>query len=337
MKIGNFDLARDVLIVAEIGNNHEGDFALAEEMVGLAARSGAHAVKFQTIFADRFISRTREPERYERFKRFAFTESQFTKLAETAKRAGIIFMSSAFDLAGADFLRTICPAIKIASGDNTFFPLLEHVGGFGIPIVLSTGLADARDVSAAVGALERGATGADKQLELALLHCVSAYPTPAASANLAAIGELARRFGRTVGYSDHTLGIEAAVASVALGARLIEKHFTISHTHSAFRDHQLSADPAQMTELVRRVAEMREMLGDGSLAPRAVEAGGALASRRSIAAATDLPAGTVLSSANITWVRPGGGLPPGQEHRVLGRKVKAAVAAGELLELGMLS
>jgi sialic acid synthase SpsE len=162
---------------------------------------------------------------------------------------------------------------------------------------------------------------------------VSAYPTPPEQANLAAIRALAQRFDCTVGYSDHTLGIEAAVLSVALGARLIEKHFTLDPRHSDFRDHQLSADPAMLRQLVDRVRAAEQMLGSGVKIPQPCEAALETAVRRSIVAGTDLPAGHRLGLTDLTWVRPGGGLPPGQEALLVGRRLRRAVHRGDRLDL----
>jgi N-acetylneuraminate synthase/N,N'-diacetyllegionaminate synthase len=163
---------------------------------------------------------------------------------------------------------------------------------------------------------------------LALLHCCVSYPTPTSDANLGAIRELAT-LGGTVGYSDHTLGIEAAVLSVALGARVIEKHFTLDKNLSDFRDHQLSADPDELAQLVRRVRDAEELVGSGAKRVMPAEEGSLVGARRSIMAARDLPAGSVVSRADLTWLRPGGFLRPGQEGKVEGRRLAVAVRQGE--------
>ena len=164
-----------------------------------------------------------------------------------------------------------------------------------------------------------------------LLHCVSSYPTPTDDANLSAIRTLRERFGGTVGYSDHTLGIDAAVLSVALGARIVEKHFTLDKNLSDFRDHQLSADPAEMKELVTQVRLANKLIGDGKKSTRPSEEQSRMAMRRSIAAGSDLPAGTVLRLEHLTWVRPGRGIAPGSENLLLGRVLNRAIRQGELL------
>jgi N,N'-diacetyllegionaminate synthase len=330
MLIGAVDLDREVLVVAEIGNNHEGNFARADEMIARAADAGAQAVKFQTFVPEHYVSRE-DTARLERLRQFAFTFDQFERLARLAEGRGLIFLSTPFDLASADFLNKLCPAIKISSGDNNFIPLLERVATFNKPVILSTGLADLSDIDKARTTIAKIWKQHAHNGEIVLLHCVSTYPTPADEANLNAIRTLHERFGGTVGYSDHTLGIDAAMLSVALGARVVEKHFTLDKNLSDFRDHQLSADPAELKELVKRVRLANELVGDGKKSARQSEEQNRVSMRRSIAAGTDLPAGTVLRLEHLTWVRPGRGIAPGSEYLLIGRALKRAFRQGELL------
>jgi sialic acid synthase SpsE len=336
MLIGPFDTDRDVLVVAEIGNNHEGSYALAEEMIGLAAKAGAGAVKFQTFRTEHYVSR-RDEARFRRLKKFELSFAEFERLSAAARKAGLIFLSTPFDLESAEFLNTIVPAFKIASGDNTFHPLLERVAGFGKSILLSSGLADLGRLRQAKTVIENVWRRTGATPELAVLHCVASYPVPPEEANLAAITRLREEFGGTVGYSDHTIGIEAAVMAVALGARIIEKHFTIDKQHSDFRDHQLSADPRDMAALVRRVREAAVMLGSGEKEPQKCERANEGPMRRSIAVRRDMPEGAVLAWEDLTWIRPGGGFAPGDERLVVGRTLRRAVQAGDILTTDMLS
>lgn len=331
MRIGKLDLDERVMVVAEIGNNHEGSYALAEEMIGLATAAGVDAVKFQTIVPERLVS-PREEKRLAQLRRFQLSHEQFERLAETARRAGVLFLSTPFDVDSARFLTPLVPAFKIASGDNNFFPLIDVIARAGKPIILSAGLADLEDVRRTKTFIDGVWAKQGVDPGLAVLHCVVSYPTPASEANLLAIRRLAS-LGVTVGYSDHTLGIDAAVLSVALGARIIEKHFTISKTHSDFRDHQLSADPADMTELVRGVRLAEEMLGTEQKRVLDAEQPLVVAARRSIVAARDLAAGTTLTWDHLDWLRPGGGLAPGQEGDLLGRRLACPVPKGEPLLL----
>ncbi|WP_454021035.1 N-acetylneuraminate synthase family protein [Azospirillum sp. Marseille-Q6669] len=330
MRIGSFDTARRVLIVAEIGNNHEGNPAVAEELVDRAAESGAHAVKFQTFRTECFVSPV-QSERFERMRRFELAPEVFVRLAERARKAGLLFLSTPLDLPSLAVLEPLVDAVKIASGDNTFVPLLRAAAATGKPMIVSTGLARLDEVAFAKALVESvwASRGADPGL--ALLHCVSSYPVPSGQENLAAVVTLSRRFGCTVGYSDHTLGIRAAVLAVAAGARIVEKHFTLDRNHSSFRDHQLSADPAMLRALVQDIAEAEAMLGTGVKEPQEDEAAAIGAIRRSIAAARPLAAGSVIGPDDIVWLRPGGGIEPGREDLVLGRRVRQDLPAGAII------
>jgi sialic acid synthase SpsE len=334
MRIGSVDLDSEVLVVAEIGNNHEGDVGRARELILSAAEAGAQAVKFQTIVPERLVSRT-QAARLEQLRRFCLSYDQFARLAETAARARVMFLSTPFDVESVRHLEPLVPAFKIASGDNDFVALLEAVADTGKPVILSTGMAGIEDVKRSCAVMEARWRKRGAAPGLVLLHCVSAYPTPLESANLLAMRSLERETGYPVGYSDHTLGIEAAVLSVALGARLIEKHFTLSKTQSEFRDHQLSVEPAELAELVRRVKGARAALGDGIKRLMPVEQSVAAAARRSAVAHRALAAGHVIAREDLEWLRPGGGIAPGSEAQLLGRALKRPVAVGEMITADM--
>ncbi|RMF82811.1 MAG: hypothetical protein D6744_05690 [Planctomycetota bacterium] len=330
MLIDSFDTEQRVLIVAEIGNNHEGDFTVAEELIARAAEAGADAVKFQTFQTEHYV-RPIDADRFARLKQFELTQDQFARLAERARQAKVLFVSTPFDLASARFLASHVSALKIASGDNNFTPLLKTAAATGKPLILSTGLADLATIRLAVATIERVWSDTRRAAELAIMHCVSAYPVPPEQANLAAIATLRREFGLTVGYSDHASGIDAAVLSVAAGARIVEKHFTLDKQYSDFRDHQLSADPPELRELVRRIREAEAMLGDGGKRVQPCESDARLALRRSIAVGRDLPAGTILRWEHLTWLRPGDGLAPGRENELLGRRLTRDIKRGSLI------
>ena len=330
MKIGQFDTDERTLVVAEIGNNHEGDFGLAAEMIGLAAHAGADAVKFQTFRTEHYVSWTDEA-RFNRLKGFELSFDQFEKLNGIARDAGVMFFSTPLDLVSAGFLSSFVPCFKIASCDNTFYPLLDIVAQYGKPVILSTGLAGLGTVRLAVERIEKGWPRGSAVDSVALLHCVSQYPVPPGDVNLRAIGTLKGEFGCTVGYSDHTLGVDVSVLAVAAGARIVEKHFTVDKHYSDFRDHQLSADPAEMKHLVERIREAELVLGSGEKKPSASEADVEHLLRRSVAAARDLEKGAVIGMADITWVRPGGKVAPGDEAVVLGKRLLRAIRQGEHL------
>lgn len=331
MLISDFDLDREVLVIAEIGNNHEGDFALAEELIAEAAEAGAGAVKFQTCVPERFVARS-DQVRIERMRRWSFTPDQWARLAEAARRNHVLFLSTPLDLVSADLLAPLVAAFKIASSDNSFDPLLEKVATFGKPVIISSGLADLALLRHARGVVEPIWAAAGTAPGLVILHCVTSYPVPPEQANLAAIATLRAAFpDLVIGYSDHTLGIEASVLAAAMGVRIIEKHFTRDKNQSEFRDHALSADPADLRLLCQRLAEMRVLLGDGVKAAQSCEKELEVAVRRSIAAGRHLPAGHVLTWDDLMWVRPGSGLPPGQERLVLGRRLTVDLALGDLV------
>lgn len=333
MQIGSVDITKDVLVIAEIGNNHEGDLVLAADLIHLAAAAGAQAVKFQTIIPERLIAPD-QTARLQQLRRFQLTVDQHRHLASVAARCGVMFLSTPFALEAVDLLFPLVPGFKIASGDNDFTALLEKVAMTEKPVILSTGMAEMNEVAVALNSLEAIWQRRGVDPGVVLLHCVSAYPTPPDQANLRALIPLAG-LGRPVGYSDHTIGIEAAVASVALGARVIEKHFTISKTYSDFRDHAISVEPDELKQLVERVRAMNLMLGDGIKRLMPGELGTAQAARRSICAAADLQVGHVLVAGDFEFLRPSGGIAPNRAGELLGRALVKPVRAGDRLTLDM--
>ena len=331
MKIVNYDTEKKVFIIAEIGNNHEGSYSLAEEMIGKAAEAGACAVKFQTIVPEKLVSISQK-DRIEQLKRFQLTYDEFERLNKVAKHENILFLSTPFDIESVHFLNSIVPAFKIASGDNNFFPLIEVIAQTGKPIIMSAGLIDLLEVRKTIDFILNIWNENAIDQDIAILHCVTSYPTALEEANLSAIKEL-QSLNVTIGYSDHTIGTEAAVLSVALGARIVEKHFTIDKNYSDFRDHQLSADPNEFSQLVERVEIASKLLGQSRKTVQESEKLVMEKIRRSIVARKDLDENTVLTLDDISWVRPGGGLAPGNEEMVLGKRLKVKVAAGELITL----
>jgi N,N'-diacetyllegionaminate synthase len=298
-------------------------------MIRHAAAAGAGAVKFQTITPSKLVSRM-QTERLNQLEAICLKLPQFEKLAEVAERENIIFLSTPFDVESVAVLSPLVPAFKIASGDNLFFPLLDTVARTAKPIILSAGLCTWAQITQIRNYIRDAWRALNIIQDLALLHCVASYPTPDEQANLLRIKRL-QELGCTIGYSDHTLGIDAAVLSVALGARIIEKHFTLDKNLSHFRDHQLSADPGEFTPLVIRVRQVEKLLGQAGELPSECESEGRTAFRRSIAAAEELPAGSVITSRHLTWVRPCTGLAPGREGDLIGKVLSRSVARGEVI------
>lgn len=321
MRIGPIDTEDAVAVIAEIGNNHEGDPDVALELTRAAARAGAHAVKFQAMNPDHLISPD-DTARIEQLRRFQLSPDQFARLRDEAHGLGLGFLCTPFDLGGAAWLAPLVDAFKIASADNDFVALIDAVASSGKPVIVSGGMTDATGLIRAREIVDSHGS------EFAALHCVSSYPTPPEAASLATIPRLAATVGGTIGYSDHTLGSEACVLAVALGARIIEKHLTLRHDFSDFRDHQLSAEPSELADLIRRVEHAQVLLGTPRVGVLPCEEAIDAAARRSIAAARDLPTGHILSWEDLEWLRPGGGLSPGREDEVLGRELAVPVVRG---------
>lgn len=331
MKIGQYDLDKDVLVIAEIGNNHEGDPATARQMIEKAGEVGIPAVKIQIIDPEKLVNISQQ-NRIAQLKKFRLPWSIIEEMADLAHKKGLLFIASVFDLESLARMSTMVDAIKIASGDLDFSPLLKKAAQIGKPLVLSTGMSSLEEIKHSVdiisGCLPKGLKVEDS---LALLHCVSLYPTPYSMANLRAIETLRREFGLTVGYSDHTLGIEASILSMMLGARVIEKHFTLDKGRTSFHDHALSADAEDMRKLAMIAKSLAELLGDGKKTVSADEQAVAAMARRSIVAARDLSENIVLKGEDLDYVRPRNGMPPGSADRVIGRRLRVALKRHDVI------
>ena len=333
MILDGYDLNERRFVVAEIGNNHEGDASLAMEMVAAAADAGADAVKVQVIAPDHLVNIAQE-ERIAQLTRFRLPLSTFEDMARLARSRDMQFMASAFDLESLDSIFDSVSAVKIASSDLNFVQLLAAAASKGKPIILSTGMGTMDEVKSAVETIGQNLpAGNTLEESLVILHCITSYPTPIEQANLAAIETLGNAFPVTVGYSDHTLGIEAAIIAAGLGARVIEKHFTLDKSYSSFRDHQLSADPDELKRLTSVLHEFDGVLGSGQKVPMACEVDNLVGVRRSIVSAHDLPAGTFLSPGDLDFVRPAGGLEPADAAKVTGRRLRVSLKRHEALRL----
>lgn len=284
-------------VIAEIGNNHEGDFGLAKDLLHAAVEAGVDAVKFQTITPAKLVTAD-QVDRIAQLNRFRLEPDQFLELSTLADQANIAFFSTPFDLDAVDQLDPIQQLFKISSGDNTFDDLVRKVASKGKPTLISTGGMAQDGITRLHDVFAQAATG---DATLVLLHCISLYPTAPLDAQLWRIKWLFETFSNlTIGYSDHTLGVEACKTAVALGARVLEKHFTLDKNQSEFRDHKLSADPAEMAQLVRECRDVATYIGrptterpDGSM----------VGVRRAAVAARDIPAHTSLVSTDLRWLR----------------------------------
>lgn len=330
-------------VIAEAGVNHNGNLDRALRMIDAAKAAGADAVKFQTFKADRIVTRSAPKADYQMgttdpaetqwtmLQRLELSEADHHALAAHCRALGIDFLSTPFDEMSADFLVSLgVTEIKIASGEITNFPLLIHIARLGLPVILSTGMSDLDEVSAAVSVLREAGAPA-----LSLLQCTTEYPADPAEANLLAMLTMAQEFGVPVGLSDHTPGIAVALGAAALGAAIIEKHFTLDRALPG-PDHQASLEPSELAELVAGIRTVDSALGDGQKRPTPVELRNRAVARKSLVAARDLAAGTVLAAEDLIIRRPGTGLPPGHRERVIGRRIGVSLAAGSVLTAEML-
>lgn len=330
------------LIIAEAGVNHNGDLELARALVDAAADAGADMVKFQTFIADRIVTRnaakadyqTRATEsgesQYAMLKRLELDRVAHEQLIDYCRHRDIIFLSTAFDLQSVDMLVELgLDRFKVPSGEITNLPYLRHIGRHGKPVLMSTGMASLGEVEQAIEALE--AAGTPRSL-VTVLHCNTEYPTPMADVNLKAMLSMRDAFGVQVGYSDHTSGIEVAIAAVALGARVIEKHVTLDRNLPG-PDHMASLEPGEFAAMVAAIRKIEAALGDGIKRPSASEAGNKGVARKSLVAACPIRSGEVFSAANLTAKRPGTGLSPMRWDEVVGRAARRDFAADEPIEL----
>jgi len=325
-------------VIAEAGVNHNGDPEIARRMIRVASDAGADAVKFQTFTADRLVTAEASKADYQRassddsesqrdmLRRLELPRNCYPDLLRACSKANILFMSTPFDEESADFLDGLGMSVfKIASGEVTNLPFLEHVARKSKPMIVSTGMSDLEDVRQAVAAI-----AAARNSQVVLLHCVSNYPAEPAAVNLRAMATLAETFHVPVGYSDHVLGNEVALAAVALGACVIEKHFTLNRRLPG-PDHPASAEPTELRTLIDGIRKVESALGDGKKVPAGSEAAIAAIARKSLIAAVQIPRGTVVADVHLAVKRPGTGLPPAARPAIVGRRAKQDIPSGVLL------
>lgn len=332
------------MIIAEAGINHNGSLEMALRLVDAAAEAGADVIKFQTFKSEEVISPLAPKANYQvqttgsaesqlaMVRKLELSPDAFATLDRHCRERGVVFLSTPFDYGSVDLLQALAvPAFKISSGDVTNLPFLTYIAKKRKPIILSTGMSNLDEVVTTVETLNSAGNR-----DLVLLHCVSNYPALASSVNLRAMKTLQERFAVPVGYSDHTEGIEIPLAAAALGACIVEKHFTLDRSLPG-PDHRASLEPHELTALVKGIRTVEAALGDGHKLPTTEEMNTAAVARRSLVAACDLAAGTVLTEAHIAILRPGTGLPPSMLPDLVGRRLRQPVAAGALLAMDMLA
>jgi N,N'-diacetyllegionaminate synthase len=329
------------LIIAEAGVNHNGDPILARRMVQVAADAGADLVKFQTFSADRLVARDAPKAAYQvrstgggsqhaMIRQLELSRATHESLIAQCRSSGIGFLSSAFDLESLELLVELgADRFKVPSGEITNLPYLRRVGSFGRPVILSSGMSTLGEIESALTALE--SAGTPRRL-ITVLHCNTDYPTPMEDVNLRAMCTISAALGVAIGYSDHTIGIEVAVAAVALGAQVVEKHFTLDRSLPG-PDHAASLEPAELKAMVQAIRNVERTLGDGIKRPSAGELKNRAVARKSLVATRAIRAGELFSADNLTAKRPGTGLSPMLWDEVIGHPAPRDFSPDEAVHL----
>ncbi len=331
-----------VYVIAEAGVNHNGSLETALRMVDAAAHAGADAVKFQTFSAEALATAQAPKAGYQAemtgeagsqldmLRALELSRTDHEALQQRCRERGIEFLSAAFDLESVELLASLgLKTFKVPSGAITDLPYLRAIGALGGRVIVSTGMATLAEVRDAVAALESAGTA---RCDMVVLHCTTAYPTAPDDVNLTAMCALGDELGVSVGYSDHTLGLAVPIAAVALGAAVIEKHFTLDRSMSG-PDHRASLEPTELAEMVASIRIVERALGDGVKRPSAAELGNTVAARKSIVAARDIAAGETLSAENLTTKRPATGISPMRWDEIVGTSAIRAFAQDEAIEL----
>ncbi len=329
-----------IFIIAEAGVNHNGSMETAKKLVDAAAEAGADAVKFQTFKAEKLVCRNAKKAEYqmettnkaesqfEMLKKLELTADMHKELISYCKEKGILFLSTPFDIDSLKFLvQCGVELIKIPSGEITNYPYLREAGRTGKKVILSSGMSTLDEVREAVKVLREYGSS-----EVTVLHCNTEYPTPYADVNLKAMLTLQDELKIKAGYSDHTKGIEVPIAAAALGASIIEKHFTLDHNMEG-PDHKASLEPDELKAMVRAVRNIEEALGDGEKKPSGSEEKNISVARKSIVAQIDILEGEVFTEENLTAKRPGTGISPMRWNGIIGQKAKRNFSADELIEI----
>ena len=330
------------LIIAEAGVNHNGDLSLAKQLIDVAAEAGVDLVKFQTFNANRQVTRTAKKADYqnqttdsnesqhEMLRRLELTEAMHKVLIDHCALRNIGFFSTGFDIESVDLLLSLGQDLfKIPSGEITNLPYLRHIGRLGKTVILSTGMATLGDIEAALDVLEQAGT---VRAQITVLHCTTEYPTLMNDVNLRAMQSIHTAFRVAVGYSDHTQGIEVAIAAVAMGASVIEKHFTLDRNLPG-PDHKASLEPDELKSMVSAIRNIEVALGDGIKRLTPSEARNKPVARKSLVASQAIKAGEAFSAQNITTKRPGTGVSPMRWDEAMGHTAPRDFVADELIVL----
>ena len=330
-----------VFIIAEAGVNHNGDINLARKLVDLSIDAGADAVKFQTYITEEIVTHhaekadyqkkttgSRQESQFEMLKKLELSFEEFREVKTYCEKKEIVFLSTPFDHKSADFLEELeIPAFKIASGEIINFPLLTFIASKGKPLIISTGMSTLEEVEKALEIIHK-----TRNSKVVLLHCTSDYPARVEDVNLRAMSTMSKNFHLPVGLSDHTTGIEISLAAVAMGASIIEKHFTLDKDLPG-PDHRASLGPQELKALVKAIRNIEKALGNGEKTPTRSEMDTKLIARKSIVAAIEIKKGDVLNEHNLTVKRPGNGISPMKWKEVAGKKAVRDFEKDELIEI----
>lgn len=333
------------VIIAEAGVNHNGNLHLAKKLVDVAADAGADYVKFQTFKASALVSKTaakadyqiknigdvdqKNEKQLDMLKKLELSEADHYELIAHCKKRNIQFFSTAFDLDSLEFLKKLGLILfKIPSGELTNLPYLEKIAALSEQIILSTGMSTMQEIGEAIEVIRK----INPATTISVLHCNTEYPTPYHDVNLRAMNAIGRSFNVAIGYSDHTLGIEVPIAAVALGATIIEKHFTLSRKMSG-PDHAASLEPRELSEMVRTIRNIENALGSEQKSPSASEIKNIVIARKSIHLCLDKSAGEELSAEDFEMLRPGDGISPMRMYELIGKKINRDLPAGHKLAM----
>jgi len=327
-----------VLIIAEAGVNHNGNMDTAQKLIDVAAAAGVDLVKFQTFKAETIVSPLarkadyqsknigdKDDSQFKMLKKLELNDDQHQALIDYCRKKGVEFFSTAFDTEGLDYLNTLNFArFKVPSGEITNYPYLKKLAGFGKPVILSTGMSDIREIKEAVTVLR--SEGLDLE-DICILHCNTEYPTPMEDVNLQAMRHIAKELNVSIGYSDHTLGIEVPIAAVALGAVVIEKHFTLDRNLPG-PDHRASLEPEELKNMVLAIRKVELVIsGDGIKKVSPSESKNKAVARKSVHLKTNIEAGEIVKEEDLIALRPGDGITPMDWQKIIGKKTKIALQA----------
>ena len=332
MKKFNFKKLKKIFIVAEIGNNHEGNYKIAKKLIKLAAKAGVDAVKFQTFKVEEFINQ-KDQKRFKQIKKFQLNFNQFKNLRKLANEHKLRFISTPLDFQSSNFLLKNSDIIKIASSDNNFFPLIDNIVQFKKPTIISTGLLNLKQILHLKKRINKKIDKKTMNENISFLHCVTNYPVNPRHANLNSIKFLINKLDQCIGYSDHTIGKEACLVAASLGAKIIEKHFTLDKKYSDFRDHSISADYKELKEIVISIRKIEKLMGENNKEIQECEKPYLKIVRRMPYAKKDIKKNEIISFSNVSFLRSNKSKNFFDLENIIGKKTKKKIIKNQLVKL----